>query len=250
MVPTAARYVTPRVPGNRCNHDPRRPRLDLQVVGTRGKPFPWFIRHTLERWARLYTDRRLFPELGPRKRTERLEGMVLMGRAMTRNLDRLTLRSGRRNPDGSFTGITVRTMALWAQITTQRAYRALWDLRDAGYIELHQPIDKRPNGDRRGLAGIRRVTKLLFERLGLDGRMRRERREAWQQQRAEQTAQTIAQRRQLRRLFGKNRRAKVLAERTTRQLASAAAPTPAPAVRSVAELEQQLIAWRARQRQE
>jgi len=229
--------------GNRCGHDPRRPRLELERPGTRGKPFPWLIGTGLERFERLYHDRSLFPELGPRKRSERIEAMVLVGKAILRNTDRLTLRSGRRNFDGSFTGITMKSIASWGRISVQRAYRAVWDLRDAGYVDLHQPIERRADGSRRGLAGIRRVTPLLFERLGLRGRLMRERRELWKAARAHHQS-TIAERRRLRRLFKASRRASVLTERTTHQLAEAAAPAPAPRTYTPAELAERLERWR------
>lgn len=256
MVPTATRYVEPRVPGNRCNHDPRKPRLQLAIgLATRRKPFPWIIRLFLERCAWLFNDRHLFPELGERKRSERIEAMVLVMQAIGRNLDRLTLRSGRPNGDGTFTGITMRTIAGWAKMTAQRGYRALWDLRDAGYLDLTQPIAKLPDGQRRGRAGIRQVRKKLFERLGLGKRLGRERMVLWRAQRAKEHVETIAERRRLRRLFGENKRAAVLAERTTGQLAGAAAlaerprqqrpPAPPRQVYSDAELAAQDAAWRA-----
>jgi hypothetical protein len=241
---------TARIPGNRCNHDPRRPRLDLQVTidKTRGKPFPWLIAQALERLAWLYNDRRLFPELGARKRSERIEVMVQVGRAILRNTDRLTLRAGRPNGDGTFTGITMETIAGWARITIQRGYRALWDLRDAGFVELTQPIAQLADGRRRGLAAIRRPTKLLFERLQLGGRLRRERRQLAEQARKDrkaETPETIADRRRERRRIRASRRAAVLTARTIEQLASAAkqAPPP-PRVYTQAELAEMLATRR------
>jgi len=245
-VTTAARVVT----GNRCGHDPRRPRLELERPQTRGKPFPWLIRKGLERLEGLFWRRELFPELGPRKRSERIEAMVLVGKAILRNTDRLTLRAGRRNPDGSFTGITMHAIATWARISVQRAYRAAWDLRDAGYVGLSQPIEHRADGSRRGLAGIRRITPHLFDRLGLRGRLKRERRELWEAARAHHQ-ETIAERRRLRRLFRSSNRAAALAGRTVRQLAEGAgleAKAPGPRTFTQAELAAQLDAWRARQK--
>lgn len=207
------------VSGNRCGHDPRRPRLELQIVGTRGKPFPHLIGRLLERLDGLYFDRALFPELGARKRSERIEAMVLVIKAIARTTDRLSLRSGRRNADGTMTGIPMHTIATWARLAEQRAFRALWDLRDAGFVDLYQPVEQRADGSWRGLAGIRRLTKKLFERVGLGQRLRRERSELWRAERAKQSAQTIAQRRQLRRVFRESVRARVLARRATDQLA-------------------------------
>lgn len=258
MVPTAARYLEPRIPGNRCNHDPKKPRLQLPIgTTTRRKKFPWLILLFLERLAWLYTDRRLFPELGERKRSERIEAMVLVARAIGRNLDRLTLRSGRPNGDGTFTGITMKTIARWAQISAQRGYRALWDLRDAGYIDLTQPIEPptAAHPRHRGLAGIRQVRKKLFERLGLGKKLGRERMELWREERQRQHVETIAERRRLRRLFGESKRAGELAARTAGQLADATTPPsqprqvrpPAPPrqVYTDAELAEQDAAWRA-----
>lgn len=211
--------------GNNCGHDPRRPRLELERPETRGKPFPYLIRTALERLELLYRDRSLFPELGARKRSERIEAMVLVGKAILRNTDRLTLRSGRPNPDGTVTGITMQAIATWARIGVERAYRACWDLRDAGYVECTQPIEHRDDGSRRGLAGIRRPTRKLFARLDLGGRLKRDQRELYEAKRNAQHAETIAERRRLRKLFRESHRAAVLANRTTRQLADAMRPT-------------------------
>jgi hypothetical protein len=214
--------------GNRCGHDPRHPKLDLKLTGTRGKPFPWLIRKFLERVEGIFRDRAWFPELGPRKKSERLEAMVLVAKAIGRNLDRLTLRAGRPNGDGTFTGITMRTMAGWAQISEQRAFRAFWDLRDAGWMTSVQPIEERPDGARRGLAAIRRPTVAFFRRLGLDQRLRRERKKLWEEQRAQTLVQTIAARRALRRGIRVSRRAADLAARAARQLADGTSPPAAP----------------------
>lgn len=222
--------------GNRCGHDPRRPRLELDLEPTQ-RAQPHVINRALERASWLYHDRSLFPELGARKRSERIEAMVLVLRAILRTMDRLTLRSGRVLPNGSVVGFTMVTIGRWARmkvtkrksgvLTCQRACRALWDLRDAGFVDLTQPIERRKDGKRRGLAGIRQIRMKLFERLDLASRMRRERRELWQAHLKARHVETIAERRRLRRLFGGSARARKLAERTTRQLAEAhAAPAP------------------------
>lgn len=202
----------------------------------------------LERLEGLYRDRRLFPELGPRKRSERIEAMVLVGRAILATTDRLTLRSGVYVDGELVRGITMKTIARWARIERQRAYRALWDLRDAGYVDCHQPIEKRSNGERRGLAGIRRVTPRLFERLNLGGRLKRERREAYRLQHAAKTLETIAERKRLRRLFRESHRAAILAKRTIEQLAQRLAHVPTQRTYTVAEIEAQLAARRDRER--
>lgn len=235
--------------GNKCGHDPRHPRFELQVKGTRAKPFPHLIQRLLDGLEGLYNDRALFPELGPRKRSERIEAMVLVAKAIARNTDRLTLRSGRRLDDGTFVGITMKTIARWARLNVQRAFRALWDLRDAGYVDLYQPIEERKDGSRRGLAGIRRITKKLFARCGLDQKLRRERKKLWEQQRREQHVETIAERQRLRRLHRENRRAAQLTERTTDQLAEKLSEAPRrPKDWTTSEIADGLAAWRARQR--
>lgn len=243
--------------GNRCGHDPRRPRLSLLKHDdeTRGKPFPWIIKQALTRLEWLYRDRELFPELGRRKRSERIEAMVLVMKACFRNMDILTMRCGRLRADGTFAGISMETIAGWAQIAVQRAYRAFWDCRDAGFITSAQPIEKThagpcgpglcPRGGHKGRAAIRNVKPILFERLRLRGRLKRERADRAKAARPS-TAQTIAQRRQLRRLFRASARAATLARRTTGQLANAAA-APAPKLNTLDDMAAALAAWRARQ---
>ncbi len=206
---------------NRCDHNPAAPRLQLATAPP--VRFPWFIQTAQDRLEGLYTDRTLFPELGERKRSERIEAMVLVGKALLRNTDRLTLRAGRRLADGSMTGITMHTIAGWAGLKRQRAYRALWDLRDAGYLRCSQPIERRADGSRRGLAGIRCFTTHFFDRLRLGGRLRRER--------AHRTSERAAQ----------------LTKRTVRQLATAAADAPPARMFTPAEIAAQLAAWRREQ---
>jgi hypothetical protein len=244
--------------GNRCGHDPRRPRLALLTAPpTRGN-FPRIISTAIDRTEEMYTDRSLFPELGERKRSERIEAMVLIAKCLLRNTDRLTLRSGRRLACGEFTGISVTTLAKWAgleltrgrrggRLVPQRAYRAIWDLRDAGWLRCRQPIEERADGSRRGLAGIRQWTRAFFERLRLGGRLRRERAELYQTQR-QAHQETIAERRRLRRLHRSSERAATLARRAVRQLADAHVPVARiDEDARKAEIARQLAAWQARQ---
>lgn len=218
--------------GNRCGHDPRRPRLKLQRADdeTRGKPFPWLIAQLLARAEWLYWDRDLFPELGARKRSERIEAMVLVLKALGRNMDILTMRCGKADETGAFHGIPMPVIAGWAQISVQRAYRACWDIRDAGWAGGSQPIEKRhagkctgrcPRGSHRGQPSIRTIKPELFERLKLRGALKRERGARAQAARPSMV-ETIAQRRQLRRLAKLSARAGTLATRTVEQLAGAA----------------------------
>lgn len=240
--------------GNRCNHNPKKPRLELPggtLATAKGRlKFPWLIQQFLVRCIALYTDRSLFPELRTaaekRTKTERIEAMVLVARAIGRTTDILTLRSGSRNADGSVTGYTAQTIAKWTGLETQRVFRALWDLRDTGLATLTQPIEQRANGDHRGLAGIRTLTKEFFDRLGLGGRLRRERRELAEKARIARNIETTAQRRQQRRILRQSQRAAALTERTVRQTAEkTAAPAPAR-VYTVAELAEMLQSTRAR----
>lgn len=222
--------------GNRCGHDRRNPRLVLDRPESL-KQQPWVIKQFVERCDQLYYDRTLFPELGPRKRSERIEAMVLVLRAIGRTTDRLTLRSGQRQADGTVRGYTMVTISRWCgllvakrpsgRLHAQRAQRALWDLRDAGFVNLTQPIERKKSGALRGLAGIRQLRMKIFERLGLASRVRRERAALWTKARQEKRAETIAERRRLRRLFGESKRAAALAKRTTEQLAERLAP-PSP----------------------
>jgi hypothetical protein len=238
--------------GNRCGHDPRRPRLQLQRPDnqTRGKPFPWLIRQALERIEGLYRERWRFRELGPRKRSERIEGMVLVAKALIRNLDILTMRAGRWREDGILVGISMKTIAKWAGISEQRAFRASWDLREAGWISISQPIEKThegpcgpglcPRRGHKGRAAIRSIKRELFERLELRGRLMKERGKRAADARAA-TAQTIAQRRQIRRLVRASERARTLTTRTRDQLAGAATPPP-PKQETIADMAARMLA--------
>ncbi len=229
--------------GNRCNHDPRRPRLRQIHTQTTGKPFPKVIREFIVGVEQLYNNRSIFHELGERKRSERLEAMVLVAKALGRNCDRLTLRIGRLNADRSFSGIPMHSIARWAGMTVQRAYRALWDLRDMGFIDCTQPVEQRKDGSYRGLAGVRCIRREFFERLGLRARLARDRRELWAKQQADHRV-TIADRRRERRALRVSRRAAVLTARTIDQLAAGTRPSPPARVYTQAEIAAMLLTGR------
>lgn len=173
--------------GNRCGHNPANPRVDLAKPTS--SRMLWFVDQAMRAAEAIVFDRKRFPDLGPRKRSERLEALVLVAKALLYRMDIVTLRVGTGFSDGSCSGITARSLGVWTGMNTGRVTRALADLRDAGYINTRQPREL-VDGHYFGLASIRNLTLSFFNRLGLSlklsierTRTSKRRREAAEQQR-------------------------------------------------------------------
>jgi hypothetical protein len=146
------------------------------------------------RWRRLFPDlyRRqlnLLTKAERERRTEVLEAIVLVVRALLRWTDLCSLRVGKpweKRGRRYVHGLPLRTIAKWTGLEVRRVQRALYELRYAGYVAgpglagpniIRQPVDAIENelGEvigYRGCPAVRRVTLLFFERLGLAGWLR------------------------------------------------------------------------------
>jgi len=167
-------------------------------------------------------ERDRFPELGSGRGQERfkftashrerdlrrLEAITLVAQCLLSHADLVTLRSGKTRRDNSCDSIRVARprprngrafvdRAAWSSMETEtgltrtRIFEALRDGRDAGYWVSHQPrrsyVDDTSGEERwRGFPAVYQVTKLFFQRLGIDLEwLEEERRKAAQRQREE-----------------------------------------------------------------
>lgn len=183
-----------------CNHDPARPRLRLvAVVADR---IPKLLVDAL-RWAeKIYTHPHLFPEItgqafAPdgdtpirKRRTQRLEAIVLVLKALLRRCDLRTHRVGDQLDNGLCSGVPLAKLAEATGLELTRVVRAISDLEAAGYIASKQPVealqehraacersgrcdcppllDDRGKQRHRGFPSVRVVTPLAFRRLGVE----------------------------------------------------------------------------------
>jgi len=186
------------VPGNRCGHDPREPRLELERPVRAN--LPWVIKQGIERADGIYRERRRFPELSPQqlklvgrrnywRRSERLEAITLVVKALLCHMELLTLRVLTRPGEGPRNGIARTSLAKAGGLSLERVRQALADLYNAGYLRSHKVCIKivRDIGTVHvGLPSVRVFTKLFFQRLELGVRLELERTKA-SKRRAEPT---------------------------------------------------------------
>jgi hypothetical protein len=176
----------------------------LRLCKEVSEKLPGYLRDAIEACAQIVTERERFPELGSgrgQKRfrfTEsfrerdlrRLEACAKVLMCIFSHLDLVRLRMGKPRRDGSCDAMYIarprrregRTYVdRWSQKTIEEEtglarsalFEALRDLRAAGYIDVHQPVKRyedEATGEWkfRGMPAVITVSKLVFQRLGLD----------------------------------------------------------------------------------
>jgi hypothetical protein len=185
----------------RCDHDPRAPRLQLQVP--LAPNLPRFVRDMVDRARLIYTHPHRFPELtgeaftdGARvrmRRSSHREAIALVVASLARRCDRRTLRVGDQRDDGLCTGITVVEHSKFTGLSGSRVKRALTTLRLAGYENGLQPVVRlrtpRPGQacSYAGLPAVRVLRPILLQRMGFKpskvAKARRRGYEDWQRRR-------------------------------------------------------------------
>lgn len=185
-----------------CDHDPNAPRLTLRIAVA--ERLPLLLQDAIKWAAKLYSRPGLFPEITGRafagdadtrvrkRRTERLEAIVLVLIALLRRLDVRTFRVGDQRDDGLCSGVSIAKLCEATGLTEWRVGRALGDLEAAGYIRSVQPVEALqdhvpgcskhgrcacppllgPDGKQRhrGFPSVRVLTPLAFRRLGQNDR--------------------------------------------------------------------------------
>lgn len=179
---------------------------DLRVARIRlTKPvrenLPAVVLEAMSACVLIVEEREKFPELGsgkgqPRnlfgerereRHLLRLEAIAKVLMCIISHMDLVTLRAGRRRPDGSCDAIrthaprrradgrmpSVPSIEMETGLRYHRVTRALSDLRDAGYITTHFPArdyrDEQTGETRyRGFPAVQTVTKTCLARLGVD----------------------------------------------------------------------------------
>lgn len=179
--------------GNRCGHDPAKPRFFSPPARHASRPailrkLSERIRWYYERPASTLPGLNACNESERQQRSERREACCAILGAILHYTDLVTLRVGIPQADGSLAGLTMETLAQLAGLAhvddsgavvcIRRAERAVHDLKAAGLITVHALCQRLEDATYRGTAAIRTVSKYLFAALGLGGWLEHERRRA------------------------------------------------------------------------
>ncbi len=253
----------------RCDHDPAAPRLRLAIVVAGN--LPRLLQDAIKVLVKLYHFPHLFPEITGRteasaddrirkRRTDRLEALVLVLIALIRRCDVRTLRVGDQRDDGLCSGVPIAKLVEATGLTARRVSRALAELEAAGYIKSVQPVEALqehrtgcertrhggrcacppllgPDGKQRhrGFPSVRVVTPLLFRRLGVKAKkLEKARAFAYQRWcrrtgRPASAVQLIENKKARKRIERLNRRReRRMAGGTAAAFAAVKAPTPRP----------------------
>lgn len=154
--------------GNWCRHDRKKPRIDL----TRQIPddLPPVLVDAADR-AALWTNRQrhLFSELSDHDRTERLERLGLLMKALMVRTDLVTRRAGKFFSATRFVGVTEAELAAETGMKLGRLKRAMADARDFNWITVHQQyITNEKTKAKYGTAAIRCVLPRFIRMLQIN----------------------------------------------------------------------------------
>lgn len=160
--------------GNYCGHDPQRPRFDLTKPAS--ERTPGIIKTLTERLQGYYYNPALIPQLNfvnnsPRQqRSERREACLLILSCLLKFTDLSSLRVGIPTKEG-FVPLTIKLLKDHVGISQSRFERALSDLVRSGLISSTQRCTVGDDGEYKGLAAIRCISKDLFGLFGLAVRL-------------------------------------------------------------------------------
>lgn len=172
--------------GNFCGHNPLLPKLDLAIPMKTADPvtgkggLPKVLHLLSERLEAYFDNPKLIPSLNSangscrKQRSERREACVRVLNGILKFTDLVTLRVGIPETNG-FKFLPLRVLEKHIGLETRRIVRALRDLRSAGLISSNQPREMDEDGNYKGLAAIRCVSKHLFAMFGLDKMLAKQR---------------------------------------------------------------------------
>jgi hypothetical protein len=166
--------------GNRCGHDPDRPKLTPAVPIRKGNGgLPRILSLAAERTKTWYDHPKKCPPLlthGHRKtRSERREACLVVLEALLSRLDLASLCLGVPTLANGFIDIDMKTIVRDTGLGQRRCERAIRQLKSAGFMQVNQPRGQSDEGQYFGCRAIRVITATLFEWLGLGPMLQRER---------------------------------------------------------------------------
>jgi hypothetical protein len=198
--PEIRAHAEPEKTGNRCGHDPERPRWFAPPE--KHKARPKIIQKAIDAIRAYYASpASILPALNAcnesdrQQRSERRESCIALMAVILHYTDLVTLRVGIPQADGSMAGIRMSQLAELAGLNERRAERAIADMKDAGIVTVHRICEKIDDLTYKGYAAIRAVSRKLFDVFGLGLWLQHERRKAkdrWERRFMKQKAKDAA----------------------------------------------------------
>ena len=165
--------------GNRCGHDPARPRLKpVRSIRKGAGGLPRLLSLAAERakeWYRHPQKCHALNKGNRQTRSERREAYQIIIETMLSFLDLASLCLGTPTLDNGFVDVDMKALVDASGMSQRRCERAIADLKEAGLMEVKQPRKINEHGDYIGLRAIRVIREAFFEFLNLGPMLQRER---------------------------------------------------------------------------
>jgi len=170
------------MPGNKCSHDARQPRLHPARPIRKGLGgLPRILSLAAERvkaWYRHPEKCHVLNKGNRQTRSERREAYQVIIETMLSFLDLASLCLGTPTLDNGFVDVDMKTLVSASGMSQRRCERAIGDLKNAGLMEVKQPRRINEHGEYVGLRAIRVIREAFFEFLQLGPMLQRERAKA------------------------------------------------------------------------
>ncbi len=167
------------MPGNKCGHDAKQPRLYPARPIRKGKGgLPRILSLAAERakaWYHHPQKCHVLNKGNRRTRSERREAYQIIIETMLSFLDLASLCLGTPTLDNGFVDVDMKTLVEASGMSQRRCERAIADLKDAGLITVKQPRRINEHGEYVGLRAIRVMREAFFDFLQLGPMLQRER---------------------------------------------------------------------------
>lgn len=156
--------------GNYCLHDRAHPALILALPAKKNLP-PVLLEAT-ERIKQFYDSPQMFPRLNfangsnRQMRSERRESTTVVYSALLKHTELASMRVGIPTKEG-FTNLSIKVLAKACGYGYKRTYRALTDLRKAGFLTLTRLYKIDDSGNYKGMPAVKAMRPLVFEAMGL-----------------------------------------------------------------------------------
>ena len=162
--------LTAKSYGNRCGHTKQAPKLYHRPE--HHKPTHMILHRCIERFSEWYKR----PEIGylesfcemkqTQRRSERREALASIGRVIMSHLDLSSMCPVQFTKNGN-KQLSVKTIADRAGVSLRRAYRVMYDLKQAGYIDIKEQHRYEADGSIKSVVAIKRISAQLLYQLGI-----------------------------------------------------------------------------------
>lgn len=167
--------------GNRCGHNPRRPRLHPAGGTLREGGYPHILKRAAEKAVEWYKKPyKCSPLLkdGKPMRSERREACQVILETIFSLMDLASLQLGTPTLDNGFVDVDMKQIMERSGLKKRRCERAIAELIRAGFLSTKRRSGQNEQGEYFGLRSIRTVQVALFSWLQLDKRLATERKKA------------------------------------------------------------------------